>query len=34
VKSPGDGMWLKALSTRRVMSVLPVCSDLFSREET
>ena len=34
VKSPGDRMWLKALSTRRVMCVLPVCSDLFTREVT
>jgi len=34
VRSPGDRMWLKALSTRRGIYFLPVCSDLFTREVT
>jgi len=34
VRFPGDRMWLKALSTRRGIHFLPVCSDLFTREVT
>jgi len=32
VRSPGDMMWLRALSTRCGICCLPVCSNLFTRE--